>query len=105
MTNKLKEPSNSFEKILSDQITILKNLDSHGKDIELEDFIMRGKLIKQNLSLIENMFGFDIVLWIIKRTSIELGHTLSPLDSELVQKMIKAGCSVKEVKKVAEYEK
>ena len=65
------------------------------KNISDEVYINCGKLILKISNDIIDEYGIYTYLKLLNDVNKKLGHTLSPLDSTLIQKLIVVGCNVK----------
>lgn len=74
-------------------------------NISAEEFGKRGNAISFLLNKIENDFGIKYMLYIFNITSKKLGHTLSPVDTTIIKKLLENGYEIKNVKKGVTYKK
>lgn len=83
-------------KITKNIIDVLVRLDNEAKNFEPLDveYIRRGCAIKCILEKVSEDFGEDYMIKIFTKTCKRLGHTLSPLHSQTIQKLMSKGFTV-----------
>ena len=88
-------------------ISVLVHIDSESKipDISEEEFAKCGFRLTKVLNKLENESGEHFMVSMFIAASKRAGHTIGPLDYRLIQKLVKNGCVVKNIKKVLKYEK
>lgn len=98
---------NDNKTITDNIITVLVKLDNESKekDISATEFGKRGNAITNLLLQVENDFGIEYMLKIFIIACKKLGHTLGPLDTSVVKKLIENGFIVNKIDKVVSYEK
>lgn len=81
------------EQLLSVLIMRLKELDAEARkeDITPEAYQKCKLVMNQLLIYIENEFGFDSMVELIKITSEDIGHPLGPIDKPIAKKLVKLG--------------
>ena len=81
------------EQLLSVIIMRLKELDTEARtDGITPEAYQKCKLVMgQLLIYIENEFGFDSMVDLIKITSEDIGHPLGPIDKPIAKKLVKLG--------------
>ena len=81
------------EQLLSVLIIRLKELDAEARkeDITPEAYQKCKLVMNQLLIYIENEFGFDSMVELIKITSEDIGHPLGPIDKPIAKKLVKLG--------------
>ena len=81
------------EQLLAVIITRLKELDAEAKleTISPEAYQKCKSVMSQLLIYIENEFGFESMVDLIKITSEDIGHPLGPLDKGITKKLKKLG--------------
>lgn len=81
------------EQLLSVLIMRLKELDAEARvqDITPEAYQKCKLVMGQLLIYIENEFGFDSMVDLIKITSEDIGHPLGPIDKSITKKLVKLG--------------
>lgn len=91
------------EQLLSVIIMRLKELDAEARTegIAPEAYQKCKLVMGQLLIYIENEFGFDSMVDLIKITSEDIGHPLRPIDKSITKKLVKLGWIIdKETKDV-----
>lgn len=91
--------------IVQNMINVLKKIDKESKQKkdDVQEFNKCGLAIKKILDKIEIDFGTQFMIKIFYITCQELGHTLGPLDSSILQKLIKNGFVIKNINKKSKY--
>ena len=81
------------EQLLSVLFMRLKELDAEARvqDITPEAYQKCKLVMGQLLIYIENEFGFDSMVDLIKITSEDIGHPLGPIDKSITKKLVKLG--------------
>ena len=81
------------EQLLSVLIMRLKELDTEARTegITAEAYQKCKLVMGQLLIYIENEFGFDSMVDLIKITSEDIGHPLGPIDKPIAKKLVKLG--------------
>jgi len=81
------------EQLLSVLIMRLKELDAEARteNITPEAYQKCKLVMNQLLIYIDNEFGFDSMVELIKITSEDIGHPLGPIDKPIAKKLVKLG--------------
>ena len=69
----------------------LKQLDSEARDGDGDTFKKCKLVIKEILVFIENEYGFDEMVELIKIVSIDIGHPLAPIDKSIRKRLTRVG--------------
>ena len=88
-------------------ISVLVHIDSESEipDISEEEFLKCAFRLTKVLNKLEKESGEHFMMSMFIAASKRAGHTIGPLDHRLVQKLVKNGFVVKNLKKVLKYEK
>jgi len=100
--------SSDISKKIKDNIVstlIILDNEAHDPNITANEYGKRGMAIKYLLENIENHYGTDFMVGAIAVASKQLGHSLGPLDVEIVKKLIPYGVTIGKVRKVVSYKK
>lgn len=95
------------QQITDNIINALVRLDNDAKqpNTSAEMFGKCGRAILTLLNKVESDFGTGYMINVFINTNKQLGHTLGPLDSSIIKKLLSYGFKIDNIKKVCEYEK
>ena len=83
-------------------LPILKRLDEEGRvpNIAPKEPVRIGLSIKKILNMVERDFGRTSMMHVVGCVIEMLGHSLSPLDTSIIKKLVAEGVEIGEIKKV-----
>ena len=64
------------------------------KDVSKEKYIAYGLKISNILRDLSYKFGNELMVEIFSRTCFYLNHTLGPLDRDMIDQLVSAGCKI-----------
>ena len=83
----------------------LKRLDEEGRvpNLAPKEMVRIGLSIKKILNMVERDFGRTSMKHVVGCVSNMLGHSLSPLDTSIIEKLVAEGVEIEGIRKVVCY--